>query len=98
MSRIRLCWLFGLIWKEIKGGKEKPNREKKKDFKIGREIFLILRTRGFIYNFLVLIKRIIGSIKVKIFKLNLGWDWPTQLIKDFSLLSSRHTFTFSHRT
>lgn len=74
--RLRLSWLFGLISKEVVKGEKKP-AEKKKIVKekqkpaeskrrIG-DIFAILRTRGLLRQFIVLIRDILRRFKFRDF-------------------------------
>jgi hypothetical protein len=61
-SRVRVGWLFGLVWKEIGRGKRKPKREKKRGLK---PFLSLLRTRGLPGKLLKLARQIVSCVKVR---------------------------------
>jgi hypothetical protein len=61
-SRVRVGWLFGLVWKEIRRGRKKPKRKKKRGLK---PFLSLLRTRGLAANLLKLAKQILSRLKVR---------------------------------
>jgi hypothetical protein len=72
--RMRLVWLFGLVSKEIRRGRKKPEepervtekKQKRRAGRIGaRTIFQILRTKGLLRQFTRLLKEIFGRIKIR---------------------------------
>ncbi len=84
---LRLAWLFGLVSKEIKRGKKKPEEKKRaaeKELKpqkrrmSPRTIFGLLRTKGLLKQFKRLLKDILGSFNIRDFRINLrvGLDNP----------------------
>ena len=61
-SRVRVGWLFGLVWKEMGRGRRKPKRKKK----MGLKPFLsLLRTRGLPAKLLRLVGQIVSRVKVR---------------------------------
>lgn len=74
--RLRLSWLFGLITKEVEKREKKPTEKKKvvkekqklaeSKRRIG-DIFAILRTRGLLRQFIVLITDILRRFKIRDF-------------------------------
>ena len=84
--RLRLVWLFGLISKEIKRGKKKPEEKKKvakekpkKKRRIGfRTILRILRTEGLLKQLKELVRDALGQLKIRELVVNfkLGLDNP----------------------
>ena len=61
-SRIRVGWLFGLVWKEIGRGKKKPKRKKKRSLK---PFLSLLRTKGLSGRLLKLARQILSRLKVR---------------------------------
>ncbi len=61
-SRVRVGWLFGLVWKEIRRRKRKPKRKKKRGLK---PFLSLLRTRGLPGNLLKLARKILSRVKVR---------------------------------
>ena len=61
-SRVRVGWLFGLVWKEIRRGRKKPKRKKKRSLK---PFLSLLRTRGLSGKLLKLVRQILSRIKVR---------------------------------
>jgi len=61
-SRVRVGWLFGLVWKEIGRGKRKPKRKKKRGLK---PFLSLLRTRGLPGKLLKLARQIVSRVKVR---------------------------------
>ena len=74
-SRVRVGWLFGLVWKEIGRGKRKPKRKKKRGLK---PLLSLLRTRGLPGKLLKLVRRILSRVRVRQLDadLRLGLDDP----------------------
>jgi len=60
--RVRVGWLFGLVWKEIRRRKRKPKRKKKRSLK---PFLSLLRTRGLPGNLLKLARQILSRVKVR---------------------------------
>ena len=60
--RVRVGWLFGLVWKEIRRRKRKPKRKKKRSLK---PFLSLLRTRGLPGNLLKLARKILSRVKVR---------------------------------
>ena len=82
-AKARVGWAFGLLWKDVGGGKKKPKkkpkRPKKKKRRPGTKTFLdFLTTRGEVSGLLKLARRVIGSIRVKQLDahLRMGLDDP----------------------
>lgn len=76
-SRLRLVWLFGLVSKEVKREKKKP--EKKRKRRIGfRTISRILRIKGLLRQVKDLVRDVIGQLKIRELAVNLklGLDNP----------------------
>ena len=61
-SRVRVGWLFGLVWKEIRRGRKKPKPKKKRSLK---PFLSLLRTRGLSGKLLKLVRQILSRIKVR---------------------------------
>ena len=75
--RLRLVWLFGLVSKEVKREKKKP--EKKRKRRIGfRTISRILRIKGLLRQVKDLVRDVIGQLKIRELAVNLklGLDNP----------------------
>ena len=75
--RLRLVWLFGLVSKEVKREKKKP--EKKRKRRIGfRTISRILRIKGLLRQVKNLVRDVIGQLKIRELAVNLklGLDNP----------------------
>ena len=75
--RLRLVWLFGLVSKEVKREKKKP--EKKRKRRIGfRPISRILRIKGLLRQLKDLVRDIIGQLTIRELAVNLklGLDNP----------------------
>ncbi|HEX73573.1 MAG TPA: hypothetical protein G4N93_00250 [Dehalococcoidia bacterium] len=66
-AKIRIGWLFGLVWKDIRTRKKKKPKEKpKKRRKRGIKSFLpLLRIKGLLGKILKLIRQILGCLKIK---------------------------------
>jgi len=66
-AKIRIGWLFGLVWKDIRARKKKKPKEKpKKRRKRGIKSFLpLLRIKGLPGKILKLIRQILGCLKIK---------------------------------
>jgi len=80
-AKIRIGWLFGLVWKDIRARKkEKPKKEKpKKRRKRGIKSFLpLLRIKGLPRKILKLVRQILGCLKIKQLDvaLRMGLDDP----------------------
>jgi len=60
--RVRVGWLFGLVWKEIGRGRKKPKRKKKGGLK---PFLSLLRTRGLPGKLLKLARQILSRLKVR---------------------------------
>lgn len=45
-TRVRVGWLFGLVWKEIRARKKRPAEEEKKKRRDIRPFITLIRTRG----------------------------------------------------
>ncbi len=106
---LRLRWLFGLVSKEIRRGKKKPEekkaaegRPKPRRRKIGaRFIFEILRTKGLPEQLKRLLKNVLGSFKIRDLKANfrVGLDNPADTGLLFAIVGPANLFlssTFSH--
>jgi len=83
--RMRLVWLFGLVSKEIRKGKKKPEEKaaeakpKPRRRRIrARTIFEILRTKGLLGQFKRLLKDVFGCLKVRdlVANFRVGLDDP----------------------
>jgi hypothetical protein len=61
-SRVRVGWLFGLVWKEMGRGRKKPERKKKRGLK---PFLSLLRTRGLPGKLLKLARQIVSRVKVR---------------------------------
>jgi len=74
-SRVRVGWLFGLVWKEIGRGRKKPKRKKKRGLK---PFLSLLRTRGLPGKLLKLARQILSRVKVRQLDadLRIGLDDP----------------------
>lgn len=86
-SRVRVQWIFGLVGKDIRSKKKKPEKKERKRIiksflsmlkargflrKRSNRLFVaVVRTRGFLLNFIKLIKDIIQQVKVRNLKLDL---------------------------
>ena len=78
-AKARVGWAFGLLWKDVGGGKKKPKRPKKKKKRPGAKTFRdFLANRGSVNGLLKLARRIIGGIRVKQLDVHLrmGLDDP----------------------
>ena len=66
-AKIRIGWLFGLVWKDIRARKKKKPKEKpKKRRKRGIKSFLpLLRIKGLPGKILKLVRQIFGCLKIK---------------------------------
>jgi hypothetical protein len=66
-AKIRIGWLFGLVWKDIRARKkQKPKEKPKKRSKRGIKSFLpLLRIKGLVGKILKLIRQILGCLKIK---------------------------------
>ena len=66
-AKIRIGWLFGLVWKDIRARKEKKPKEKpKKRRKRGIKSFLpLLRIKGLPGKILKLVRQIFGCLRIK---------------------------------
>ena len=66
-AKIRIGWLCGLVWKDIRARKKKKPKEKpKKRRKRGIKSFLpLLRIKGLLGKILKLIRQILGCLKVR---------------------------------
>lgn len=74
-SRIRVGWLFGLVWKDIGRGKKKPKKKQKRSMK---PLVSLLRTEGVPSKFLRLVRQILSCFKVRQLHadLRIGLDDP----------------------
>jgi hypothetical protein len=61
-SRVRVGWLFGLVWKEIGRGKRKPKRKKRRGLK---SLLSLLITRELPGKLLKLVRQIVSRVKVR---------------------------------
>jgi len=78
-TRMRVGWLFGLVWKDIHGRKKKPERKPKKRKKWNVKPFLsVLRAKGLPRRLLKLTMQILGCLNIKELDANLriGLDNP----------------------
>jgi hypothetical protein len=66
-AKIRIGWLFGLVWKDIRARKKKKPKEKpKKRRKRGVKSFLpLLRIKGLPGKILKLVRQIFGCLRIK---------------------------------
>ncbi len=66
-AKIRIGWLFGLVWKDIHARKKKKPKEKpKKRRKRGIKSFLpLLRIKGLSGKILKLVRQIFGCLRIK---------------------------------
>lgn len=66
-AKIRIGWLFGLVWKDIRARKKKESKEKpKKRRKRGIKSFLpLLRIKDLPGKILKLIRQTLGCLKIK---------------------------------
>jgi hypothetical protein len=61
-TKMRVGWLFGLFWKDIRGRrKRKPKKRERKDF---MSFLSVLRVRGLPEGILKLTRRMLGRFKV----------------------------------
>jgi len=85
--RMRLTWLFGLVSKELRRGRKKPEEEarlieakrKRRERRItAGTIFKILRTKGLLRRLKRLVKDVLSCIKVRELRVNfrVGLDNP----------------------
>jgi hypothetical protein len=74
-SRVRVGWLFGLVWKEIGRGRKKAKRKRKRSLK---PFLSLLRTRGLPGKLLKLARQILSHLKVRQLEaeLRVGLDDP----------------------
>lgn len=75
-AKIRIGWLFGLVWKDIRARKKKKPKERRKR---GIKSFLpLLRIKGLPRKILKLIRQILGCLKIKQLDvaLRMGLDDP----------------------
>jgi hypothetical protein len=75
-SRVRVGWLFGLVWKDLTGREKKPKPKKKKKpkpkKKKSREPFLaFLGAEGFLLRLFGLVRRLFRLLKVRQLDLDL---------------------------
>ena len=95
--QIRFSWLFGLIRKEVSGGKKKfaekgkvveGKREARKKAGGIRNIFEMLRVKGLVKQFKNLLKDIFSSIRVRdlVVNLRIGLDNPADTGLLFSFI------------
>ncbi len=88
-AKARVGWAFGLLWKDVGGGKKKPKRPKKKKRRSGTKAFLdFLATRGSVSGLLKLARRMTGGIRVKQMDahLRMGLDDPADTGMLYSVL------------
>jgi hypothetical protein len=64
-SRVRVGWLFGLIWKDMGRRKKKPKEKKEKKKRSMKTFFTVLRTEGVPSRLLKLAKQIIRGLKIR---------------------------------
>ena len=109
--RTRLAWLFGLVGKELKKGREKPEEKervpegKPKRRKRGiraRTVFEILRTKGLLGQFKRLLRDIFGCLRFKDLRVDLrvGLDDPADTGLLFAVIGPATFFlssSFPHR-
>ena len=95
--RLRLAWLFGLVSKEIKEGKKKPEERRRMSegkpdlIESGRRakaIFKILRTRGLLSQLIRLLRDIFSQVRIRKLETNLrlGLDNPADTGLLFALI------------
>jgi len=78
-ATMRVGWLFGLVWKDIRRRKKKPEKKPKKKRKWSMKPFLsVLRTKGLPRRLLKLARQILGCLKVRQLDadLRMGLDNP----------------------
>ena len=100
--RMRLAWLFGMVDKEIKKGKKKPEEKKmvvagkrKRRMRISaRTIIRILRIKGLPRQFIEFLKDLLGQFRIRNIRADfrLGLDDPADTGILFSLLSPAELF------
>ena len=85
-SKMRVGWLFGLFWKDIRGRRRKKPRKKGK--REMRPILSMLRVRGLPEGILKLARRILGRFKVGQMDVDirLGLDDPADTGMMYSVL------------
>jgi hypothetical protein len=85
-SKMRVGWLFGLFWKDIRGRKrKKPVKREKRDM---RYFLSVLRVRGLPGGILKLARRMLGRLKVGQMDIDirLGLDDPADTGMVYSVL------------
>ena len=85
-TKMRVGWLFGLFWKDIRGRRrKKPVKKERKDF---MSFLSVLRVRGLPEGILRLIRRMFGRIKVGQMDVDirLGLDDPADTGMIYSVL------------
>ena len=70
-SRVRVRWMFGLIGKDIRGRKRRPEKEKRERKRNVKPFLAMLRTRGFLWKLSKFIKHVFQLLNVRELKLNL---------------------------
>ena len=90
-SRMRVGWLFGLLWKGFGGRRKKPEErvsKKKKKKRSAKPFLSLLMTRGVVRGLLTLSKRILSGVKVRHLdaRLGVGLDDPADTVLLYSAL------------
>ena len=85
-TKMRVGWLFGLFWKDIRGRRrKKPRKKEKRDMK---SFLSVLRVRGLPEGILKLTRRMLGTFKVRQMDVDirLGLDDPADTGMMYSVL------------
>lgn len=79
-SRARVGWLFGLVGRDIRYEKRKPDKGKRRKAKNIKPLLALIKTRGFLQKLFKFIRDILSRCKVHELKLNLqfGLDDPAE--------------------
>jgi len=64
-ARVRVGWLFGLVWKEIRARKKKPAEEGKKKKRDIRPFITLIRTRGMPGRLVKLARQVLRRLHIR---------------------------------
>ena len=106
--RVRLTWLFGLVSKEVRGGRKKPEKKKRvvevkrklrERGRRARTIFEILRTKGLLRQLRGLLMDVLRRFKIGELKANcrVGLDTPADTGLLFAVIRPATLFLSSSR-
>jgi len=87
-TKVRVGWLFGLVWKEVRARKKRPAEEKKKAKRDIGPFIAFIRTRGMLRRLLKLVRQVLRRLHVRQLDsdVRLGLDDPgdTGIVYAFS--------------